>query len=402
MSRPVLLIKFGEIGLKGGNRRFFERLLIDRLKAALADLPGGVPWIERVRGRFLLDLSSIPAAMAVDRLGRVFGVVELCPALRMEADLDALAEASREVLGKALADFAGDRPVRFRVAARRADKRFPVNSMELNQLLGAHLLRSEPRLQVDLHHPEITVEVEVREEGAYVYAQSCRGPGGLPVGSSGKALLLLSGGIDSPVAGWMGLKRGLELEAVHFHSFPFTSERAQEKAVDLARTLSPWAGGSLALHLLSFTETQRAIRNACPEELGVTLMRRMMFRMAQALAGRVDAHALVTGDSLGQVASQTLASLSVIGHATDLLVLRPLIGLDKTEITDLARKIGTFDISARPYPDCCSLLLPRHPATRPTLAGVERAEARLDASGLMERALAGRETLQLTPTTSFS
>ena len=396
MSKSVLLIKFGEIGLKGGNRRFFERLLIDRLKGALADLPGGVPWIQRVSGRFLLDLSSISAGEAVGRLSRVFGVVGLSPALQVEADLDSLAAASRQVLGEALNDFPADHAVRFRVAARRADKRFPVNSMELNQVLGADLLRSEPRLRVDLHRPEITVEVEVREEGAYAYARSYRGPGGLPVGSSGKAILLLSGGIDSPAAGWMSLKRGLELEAVHFQSFPFTSERAQEKAVDLARALSPWAGGSLTLHLLPFTETQRAIRNACPEELGVTLMRRMMFRMAQALAGRVNAHALVTGENLGQVASQTLASLSVIGRATDLLVLRPLVGLDKTEIIDLARKIGTFDISARPYPDCCSLFLPRHPATRPTLAGVERAESRLNYSDLVEGALAGRETLQLT------
>ncbi|HCC33612.1 MAG TPA: tRNA 4-thiouridine(8) synthase ThiI, partial [Clostridiales bacterium] len=202
MSKSVLLIKFGEIGLKGGNRRFFERLLIDRLKGALADLPGGVPWIQRVSGRFLLDLSSISAGEAVGRLSRVFGVVGLSPALQVEADLDSLAAASRQVLGEALNDFPADHAVRFRVAARRADKRFPVNSMELNQVLGADLLRSEPRLRVDLHRPEITVEVEVREEGAYAYARSYRGPGGLPVGSSGKAILLLSGGIDSPAAGW--------------------------------------------------------------------------------------------------------------------------------------------------------------------------------------------------------
>jgi thiamine biosynthesis protein ThiI len=402
MTRSVLLIKFGEIGLKGGNRRFFERLLIDRLKGALADLPGGVPWIQRVSGRFLLDLSAIPPAEAIRRLSRVFGVVELSPALQVEADLDALATACAEALREALHEFPVDRVVRFRVAARRADKRFPVNSMELNQVLGAHLLRSEPRLKVDLHCPEIVVEVEVREEGAYAYARSYRGPGGLPVGSSGKAVLLLSGGIDSPVAGWMSLKRGLELEAVHFHSFPFTSERAQEKAVDLARALSPWAGGRLTLHLVPFTEAQRAIRDACPEELGVTLMRRMMFRMAQALAGQVSAHALVTGENLGQVASQTLTSLSVIGRATDLLVLRPLVGMDKTEIIEQARRIATFDISVRPHPDCCSLFLPRHPATKPTFGGVERAESRLDLSHLVEQALASRDTLRLTGTASPS
>ncbi|MDQ7794751.1 MAG: tRNA uracil 4-sulfurtransferase ThiI [bacterium] len=393
----VLLIKFGEIGLKGGNRRFFERVFIQRMKDALTGLPGELPWIKRTRGRFVLDLEHWPAGPVIERLGRVFGVVELAPALVVTAELGAISGAARQVLEEALAEYPAARAVRFRVASRRADKRFPVNSMELNRILGAHLLQSDRELKVDLHDPEITVEVEVREEGAYAYARTYPGPGGLPVGSSGKGILLLSGGIDSPVAGWMSLKRGLELEAVHFQSFPFTSERAQDKALDLARALAPWAGGTMRVHLAPFTAIQRSIRENCPGELGVTLMRRMMFRVAEALAGRAGAGALVTGENLGQVASQTLESLAVIAEASDLLVLRPLVGMDKTEIIDLARRIGTFDISARPYEDCCSLFVPRHPATRPRREAVARAEARLALPALLEQALAGVKTVDAAP-----
>ncbi len=395
MTRRVLVVKFGEIGLKGANRRFFERVFLQRMKDALSDLPGGPPWIEHTRGRFAVGLEGLREEEVVTRLRRVFGVVELAGAFKVEADLDALEQAARLALEEALAAHPPGATVRFRVESRRADKRFPLNSLELDRVLGARLLAAFPRLKVDLGRPEIRVEVEVRDEGGYAYARTYPGPGGLPVGTSGKGLLLLSGGIDSPVAGWMSLKRGLELEAVHFHSFPFTSERAQEKAMDLARTLALWAGGQMVLHLAPFTAMQRAIRDLCPEELGVTVMRRMMLRLSGLLARRIGAQALVTGESLGQVASQTLQSMTVISQATDLLVLRPLVGMDKTEIIELARKIGTFEISSRPYEDCCSLFVPRHPATRPRPEAVTRAEARLPADQLLEQTLADVQTHRL-------
>ena len=260
--------------------------------------------------------------------------------------------------------------------------------------VGAHLLRTFPGLQVDVHEPEAVLDVEIREEEAYIYTERLPGPGGLPVGVAGKGLLLLSGGIDSPVAGWMTLKRGVKLEAVHFHSYPYTSERSKEKVIDLCRELARY-GGKIRLHVAHFTEIQEELRLKTPERLLVTLMRRMMFRLAERLAQQQGALALITGESLGQVASQTMESLNVIERVTQIPVLRPLIGLDKQEIMDLSVKIGTYPISIRPYEDCCTIFLPQFPATRPRLKDVEAAEAALDLEGLIAESLAKTETLEI-------
>jgi len=396
----VVLVRYGELGLKGKNRPFFEQKLMDHMRRATAEL--GRPWIRKTYGRFFVTFREGQADpgrldQVIGRLQRVFGIVGLSPAVRVPLDLDAIYRAAERVVTEHLAVLGRrDGEVPFKVRGHRANKQFPHTSMDLNRLVGAYLLRQVPGLKVDVHRPEIEVAVEVREDAAYCYSRDLPGPGGLPVGSSGRALLLLSGGIDSPVAGWMGLKRGLDLDAVHFHSFPFTSERSLEKVEDLCRVLATWSGG-VTLHVVHFTEVQRAIQQAGPPELGITLMRRMMVRIAERIARREKLLALVTGESLGQVASQTLESIGVIEAVTALPVLRPLIGLDKAEIVRLAERIGTLDISNRPYEDCCALFVPRHPSTRPRSQAVEAAEAALDVEALVQGAVERTETLRPEP-----
>ncbi len=396
MSRPVVLVRYGEIGLKGANRPAFERVLLKRVQRALAGLDE--VRVDRRHGRLIVRLAAAAgrpgepdgdgtlAEEVCQRLARVFGVVSASPAAETGLDLAEIEAAAAEALRSA----AGGRPATFKVEARRANKGFPLDSQALARHLGAHLLRAVPGVTVDVHRPQVTVSVEVRE-AAYVYTRTVAGPGGLPVGSSGRAVLLLSGGIDSPVAGWMAMKRGLELAAAHFHSPPFTSERSRQKVVDLCRVLARW-GGPVTVHVVGFTAAQREIYDRCPPELGVTLMRRLMLRVAEDLAAREGALALVTGESLGQVASQTLESINVINRVASLPILRPLIGLDKGEIVALARRIGTYDLSILPYEDCCTIFVPRHPRTRPRLEEVEAAEAALDVPALVAGALAAVET----------
>lgn len=387
MLRRVILVRYGEIGLKGLNRPEFERALVRQLeRAARAVDPGARVW--RAHGRVYVE--GGPLEDLVERLRRVFGVVSLSPAFAVPAELDAVRAAVLAAFDEATAA-AGPQP-RFRISARRADKRFPLTSLELNRELGAHVLVQRPGSRVDLHRPDVDVEVEVRPEGAFVSARTVPGPGGLPVGVSGRALLLLSGGIDSPVAGWMMLKRGVALEAVHFHTPPHTSERSKEKVVQLCRILAGW-GEPVPLHVVHFTEVQREIYQRCPPELGVTLMRRFMLRVAERLAATRGALALVTGESVGQVASQTLESMRTIEAVCRLPVLRPLVGMDKAEIVARARAIGTYETSILPYEDCCSLFIPRHPATRPQPEEAEAAERALDVEGLVARSLERVETL---------
>ncbi len=416
----LILVRFGEIALKGGNRPAFEKRLAARIRQAVAPLGARVA---AAYGRFLVRGGGDPAE-ALRRLARVFGIVSMSPALVAPLDLESIREAALLALREALAAGPGGRAVRpaspgiihpaspgivhpaspgagpaatFKVESRRANKGFPLDSMALNQALGAHLLEHQPGLRVDVHRPDVTVHVEVRDEAAYVYTAVLPGPGGLPAGSGGRAALLLSGGIDSPVAAWMAMKRGLELEAVHFHSPPFTGARAVDKVIDLCRELAGW-GGLTALHLVRFTEVQKAVYRHCPADLGVTVMRRMMFRIAEGIARDRGALALVTGESLGQVASQTLESLHTIGRVVRLPVLRPLIGLDKTEIVERARAIGTYDISIRPYEDCCTIFVPKHPRTRPRPEEADEAEAALDVPGLLAAAREQTEVLRIAGT----
>lgn len=392
--RRVILVRYGEISLKGGNRRSFEDLLLARVRRALAPFPGAAG--ERRHGRLLVTAREQDWPGVTRALGRVFGVVSFSPALEVARDFEEIQAAALVVLDEAVRDRPGAGPaasVSFKVDSRRAEKSFPHTSPEISRLLGAYLLASRAGLRVDVHHPDVTVNVEVRER-AYVFSESVPGPGGLPVGSAGKVHLLLSGGIDSPVAGWMAMKRGAALEAVHFHSPPFTGDRSREKVIELCRILSGW-GGPVTLHVVHFTEAQKEIYEKCPAPLGVPLMRRMMVRIAQSLARSNGGLALVTGESLGQVASQTLESIAVIDAVAALPILRPLIGLDKAEIIEIARRIGTYDTSILPYEDCCALFVARHPRTRPSLGEVEQAEAALDVEALEAGALARTESLGL-------
>ncbi|KGQ21632.2 tRNA uracil 4-sulfurtransferase ThiI [Thermus filiformis] len=377
----VFLIRYGEIALKGKNRAYFEEALAGRLRRALA------PWGGRVRrgvGRFFAEAPDLPEVRRA--LARVFGVASYSPALRLPLEMPAIQEAVLRLAEEEVAK--GGRT--FRVQARRAEKRFPLTSEELNRRLGALVLERFPGLKVDLEAPDFTLFLEVRLEGAYLYTQKLPGPGGLPVGVTGRALALLSGGIDSPVAAWMGMKRGLTVDLVHFDAPPAATARGKVEA--LAEVLAEW-GGPFRLFVVPFTKVQLQIGRHVPERFHTLVLRRMMVRFAGLLAEREGALALLTGESLGQVASQTLESLRVVDEASALPILRPLVGLDKEEIVALAKRVESYEISIRPEEDCCVVFAPRHPATRPRLDQVQRAEAPLDVAALLEEALAGMEIL---------
>lgn len=389
----VILVRYGELALKGKNRQEFEDRLRERVRSAIQELDVAGARVEKGYGRLFVHVPAGDPGPVLARLQRVFGIVSLSPAVVVPAtvaDVTAAAEAAMAAALAARGHPAG--PVPFRVTVHRTDKRFPLTSMDLAMDLGAALLQRFPALRVSLRDFAVAVAVEIREGRAYVFSQTLPGPGGLPYGSGGKACLLLSGGIDSPVAGWQVMKRGIKLEPIHFHSYPFTSERAREKVLDLARVLAGW-GAPMQVHLVSVTAIQKALRQHCPEPLHITLLRRFMLRIADRLARQVGALALVTGESVGQVASQTLESLLTINAVTNFPILRPLAGMDKAEIMDAARRIGTYDLSIQPYEDCCTLFVPRSPRTRPRLAEAEAAEQHLDVEALVAEALGSVETV---------
>ncbi|SMB91346.1 thiamine biosynthesis protein ThiI [Thermanaeromonas toyohensis ToBE] len=381
----AVLVRYGEISLKGKNRGDFEKCLLNNIREALSDLPSRK--IEHTFGRIFVKVNG-DAKEVIERLKRVFGIVSLSPVIETSLNIEAFRE-------KALYLLKNTPGQTFKVETKRSNKRFPYQSPEVNRLVGGYLLACTGH-PVDVHNPDRVIHIEIREEAAYLYSQVIPGPGGLPVGITGRGILLISGGLDSPVAGWLGLKRGLKISGLHFYSFPFTSERSKEKVIDLCRVLARY-GGDLRLLIAPFTAIQKAIRTNCPEELYITIMRRMMFRIAKKVAEQEGALALLTGESLGQVASQTLESIAVINKVVDLPVLRPLISWDKTEIMNLARKIGTYDISIKPYEDCCTLFIPRHPATKPRLAKVEKAEEKLNVEGLIKECLDNLEVMEITP-----
>ena len=382
MSEKIL-IRYGEIALKGKNRRYFETALMQNLKRAVRDLPVTV---QRIQGRFMATAPENFQSAAMDRLGKVFGIVSISlvtpAALEMETIKTAAVKLTRTL---------PEQLNTFKIETRRPNKSFPLSSPEINRELGAHLLQQFPYLKVDVHQPAFQLFVEISTQEAYLYHDSMRGPGGLPLGVTGKSMLLLSGGIDSPVAGWMAMKRGLIVEALHFHSYPLTSTRSQEKAVDLCRAMARYSN-PVALHMISLTAIQKEIRAKCPEELGIILLRRMMVRIAEKLSIRRGLKALVTGESLGQVASQTLESMEVISAVTRMLILRPLVTMDKHEIISRAKEIDTYSISIRPFEDCCTLFVPSHPVTRPTAGRVEAAEAVLNVEELCREALESLQT----------
>ena len=385
----MILLKLGEVVLKGLNRRTFEDKLLANIRRRLQHCGDfhvyskqSTVYVEPKGPECDLD-----GAFAACR--QVFGVIAVTRALPCPKDKDAIFHCARNYLDKELRE-----AKTFKVETRRSDKHFPMNSMEISQYVGGLLHDAYPHLKVDVHAPELCVHVEVREKAAYVHAPSQPGAGGLPTGMGGTAVSLLSGGIDSPVACHMIAKRGVKLELVHFYSPPYTSVQAKEKVVALAKLLAPWCG-RMKLHVVPFTEIQEAIRANCPEDHFTLIMRRFMMRLAQGVAARTGAKALVTGESLGQVASQTMDALTVSDQVCTMPVLRPVIGMDKAEIVRLARQIGTFETSILPYEDCCTVFTPRHPRTHPVLADVLEYEKALDIDGLVERALAGVERMTI-------
>ena len=379
-----ILVRYGEIALKGKNRGQFEHKLHRNLKAAVK---GYSAEVTRMHGRFTVSCPAENLDQALERLSRVFGVVSVSPARETELSLDLIKKTAAGIVEELLPGLKT-----FKIAARRANKNFPYSSPEINRLLGAYLLEQFPDLTVRMEQPSFKLSVEIGYNKAFLYLDQLAGPGGLPVGITGRSLLLLSGGIDSPAAGWLAMKRGLSVEALHFHSFPFTGRRSQKKVVDLCRKLAGYSN-KVPLHMINVINIQKELKTHCPDDLAIILLRRMMLRLAGLVSEKRGLNALVTGENLGQVASQTLESISVIAGATEILILRPLVGMDKREIIDLALKIDTYETSIQPYEDCCTLFVPRSPVTKPKIAVVERYEARLDLETMLEEAIGTMETV---------
>ena len=381
----MILLKQGEIVLKGLNKRSFEQKLTANVQRRLR--PFGPFRVYTLQSTVYVEPQSADADMdgAFEALKKVFGVVSLTRAAACEKDADAIAQKAIEYLAPAMRAAKS-----FKVESRRSDKRFPMTSIQLSQYVGGLLAEAFPDTKVDVHQPELTVELEVRDLAAYVHSDPCPGAGGMPLGSNGTAVTLLSGGIDSPVSSWMIAKRGVRLIPVHFYSFPYTGVAAREKVEALTRELSAWCG-PLRLCVVPFTHIQEEIRDKCPEEYFTILMRRFMMRIADRIARDNRCGALVTGENLGQVASQTMQAMAVTEEVCTRPVLRPLIGFDKEEIIRLARRIGTFETSILPYEDCCTVFTPRHPELRPSVEKAREAEAALDVEALVEEAVMGTE-----------
>ena len=382
MMTELIMVRYGEIFLKGQNRPFFLRTLLKRVRFAVKDL-GASAALED--GRIIVRNFEDTEA-CISRLTGIFGVHSVCPAVEMpKDDFELLCE-------KAVGMMSGIKGT-FKVYARRSDKRYPMDSPAINEEVGHRVLLANPDLKVDVHNPDHRLNIEIRDM-AYLYVRVVPAVGGMPVGTNGEAAVLLSGGIDSPVAAWMIAKRGVKIIAVHFHSYPYTSDRAREKVIDLARKISYSCCG-IDVHVVPFTEIQTQIHEKCPEEYSTIIMRRYMMRIAEKIALREGCGALVTGESIGQVASQTMEALGVTEAAVSMPVFRPLIGFDKSEIIDTARKIDTLELSSLPYEDCCTVFTPRHPATKPKLEKVAEAEKKLDSDQLIEAALKGTEVVKV-------
>ena len=383
--KEILLCKYGEIVLKGLNKGQFESVMIKEIRRRVEKCGGGK--VTRAQSTVYIDPNdNVDIDELIALLQKVFGLASICRAAVVEKDMDAIMAAAKEYLPEKLRGYKT-----FRADAKRADKRFPLKSPEIAAQIGGAVLSSVPGIKVSLNEPEINVMVEIREEYAYIHAGAYKGAGGMPVGTAGRALLLLSGGIDSPVAGYMMAKRGARVEAVHFESFPYTSEAAREKVLELARIISDYCG-PVKVHVVSVTEIQERLRDTVDEEYFTLLLRRSMMRLASQVAKLRECNALITGESLGQVASQTMLAMGVTDPAAGMLIFRPCIGMDKDEIITIARKINTFDTSILPYEDCCTVFTPKHPKTRPELEKVIAQEEKADLSELEVTAMQGLTT----------
>jgi len=383
--KEIILVKYGEMALKGQNKYSFEDILFKNIKFRLKSI-GKFKYSSAQSTIYIEpDEDNIDLDDVISKLQKVFGIAAICRACVCEKDFADIQSKAVEYLRETLEDAKS-----FKVEAKRADKKFPMKSPEICMELGGTICEAFPELAVDVHHPEVTVIVEIRDTNAYIHAGRIKGAGGLPVGSSGKALLLLSGGIDSPVAGYMMAKRGVRVSAIHFVSPPYTSDRARIKVEQLCEKLTPYCG-DIHFYCVPFTEIQEELKRRCPEEYFTILMRRLMMIIAQKIAQKEEALALITGESVGQVASQTMQAMVCTDAVCNIPVFRPLIGMDKTEIIEISRKIDTFDISVQPYEDCCTVFTPRHPKIRPQLEAVEKAQQKGDFDSMISQAVQNTE-----------
>ena len=384
------LIKYAEIAIKGKNRHLFEDALVSQICHALREVDGEFN-VRKEQGRIYVEAESeFDYEETVEALQHVFGIVGICPVIMAQDEgFDALAQ----MVVAHVKEVYGDKSLTFKVDARRARKNYPMTSMEINAELGGRILDACPNMSVDVHDPDVMVHVEIRNQ-INIYSSEIPGPGGMPVGTNGKAMLLLSGGIDSPVAGYMIAKRGVSIDATYFHAPPYTSERAKQKVVDLAKLVAKYSG-PINLHIVNFTDIQLYIYEQCPHEELTIIMRRYMMRIAEAIAKKEHAQGLITGESIGQVASQTMYALCCTDEVVDMPVFRPLIGFDKQEIIDIAEKIGTMETSSLPFEDCCTVFTPRHPATKPKMEIILDGESKLDTEALIQAAIDNEEVFEL-------
>ena len=387
--KEMFLLKLGEIVLKGANRRTFEETLKKNVRRTVSHFGAFKVYIMQSTVYVEPQSEDCDLDGAWEACGHVFGVSSMCRCRACGKDLDAIYQAVVDYLGDELSVQKS-----FKVESKRSDKSFPLNSIQISQEIGGRLAEAFPQVAVDVHKPSYVVNVEVRDFAAYIHGPAQPGAGGLPTGTGGRAAVLLSGGIDSPVAGYMIAKRGVELECIHFFSYPYTSERAKEKVLELARLMTKYCG-RMTVDVVGFTEIQEAIRDHCREEYFTIIMRRFMMRISEAIARDHGAKCLVTGENLGQVASQTMDAMAVTGAVVHMPMFHPLIGMDKEEIVSIARRIGTLETSILPYEDCCTVFTPKHPKTKPVLEAVEAEEARLDVEGLIARAIENTEKIQV-------
>ena len=392
MEKKLYIVRCGEVALKGMNKPYFERVLLERVRKAIECYEDAeARWIDGLM--FVRIPADVPEDEVIGRCVKVFGIASVSPAVEAPKDIDAIGRIAAEFMQKII-DEEGIRT--FKVKGKRADKSFAVQSPEIGRIVGAIILKSCKVLSVDVHDPEVTLTVDVRREGAYIFRDKVRGFGGLPLGTNGKGLILMSGGIDSPVAAFMMAKRGMSIEAVHFHSYPYTSQRAQKKVEELVKVLAGYMG-TVRMHVINLLPIQEQIVQNCPEDETTLLVRRFMMRIAEQIALKNGDMMLITGEDLGQVASQTAEALVVTDSVVKMPVMRPLIAMDKVDIMDKAREIGTYDISIQPYEDCCTVFLPKHPVTKPTLDRIEQSESALDVAALVDAAVASEEIIDIRP-----
>lgn len=376
----VLSVSLGEIALKGLNRKYFEDQLIKQIRRAIKDI--GFEKIYKEQGKIYIEADEINFPQMINRLKKVFGLVYISPCIRVEKNVDDIEKAALEAMKNKIER---DMIETFKVDTNRADKNFPIKSPDFSRQMGGIILKAFSELSVDVHTPDTLLYIDIKQK-AYIYTDKIKGYGGMPIGTNGKGLLLLSGGIDSPVAGFLMAKRGVEISAVHYHSYPFTSERAEEKVKELAAILTRYTG-KITIYSVNILEIQKEINSKCPEKEMTILSRRFMMRIAERIAERHKINALITGESLGQVASQTIEGIGVTNAAVKLPVLRPLVGLDKIDIIEIAKDIETFETSTLPFEDCCTVFLPKHPVTKPKLEDIIKSEEALDIDLLVDKVI---------------